>query len=513
MPPVAAPPSPLSRRAVTLVALAAAALGVGLAGVRLFGSASLSQPLQLVTSGWEQQTLFDIWRYVQGLDLYVDATRIPYYSAFYNWLFYAVYGTWTQTGLQALGLSEDWLPTVGRSLTLLAVPIGIVVAAAGLQRLGGGGGGGARGVVLAFAVSLMTGPLVGFWIFTLRPDLWAMVLEMLAVLAFWRLWSERPRWAIGVAVAVCYLAWGFKHSNLFAAATVGVFLLSERRFAAAAAFASLMAVAFAVTFALSSPWYLPSIAGVLLQAVPETGLRNLANFSVKALPQLLPLAVLVWALLRVPALRRAALADREWRFAMIGASVTLAMSVVGAVKEGAAENYYFVASFFTAAAALAGWRLAEAAGHRVGHRVDLWVRGAMLGGWLLHGLAIAGVLVGVRGVTSNMELHGNTVAARPCLNTLPQPVLTQEQYLQLPWMNPARPVFFPSYNYDLNRAAGVDFEGGGLGKLVDDGYFGALLVWSPTEDLYGGKVARHYDLDPELCGKRSVYRRRSGSVP
>ena len=118
-----------SQRTVSYLALGAAGLGVLLIAVRGYYAISFSEPLQLVTSGAEYESLFVIWKYINGLTVYADHTRIPFAGSFYNWVYYFFYGEVTGAGLNHLSLGDAWLPTVTRLITAAGAVYGAWISA------------------------------------------------------------------------------------------------------------------------------------------------------------------------------------------------------------------------------------------------------------------------------------------------------------------------------------------------------------------------------------------------
>ena len=494
-----------------IVALAAAATlaGLAVATVRISSAVSFTEAIQTITSGWEQQTLFDLWRFINDESLYLDRTRLPFHTAFYNWLFYYAYGPVVQFGLTVFGLDVSWLPTLARGFNLIGALAGMATITMILRRMISFQAPGSFSLSLAYAITLFTGPLVGFWIFTARADVWSMTLEMMAVLVFWRLDRARPWLALIGAAVLAYAAWSVKHGSVLAAGTLALYLLTRSDWRRLSVFVGLMAGGFGLTFLLAPPNYFPSLLGVVLDPIPARGIRNLENFAVKSLPFLLPIAAQIAAFAFSPSLRRVLVAGEALRLVAIGSVISLGIGFLGGFKEGAGENYYFTASCFLALAAALGWRRVEDQPESPWTGV---VRLAMATGWALHGLAIAGILAGFWGVMSVRPIHHRNEDGRACIEKLPKPVFAQEQYLSLPWINPSRPVIFPSYNYFAERARGVPYQDGGIGALIEKGYFGALILEAPGESFDGGKLALYYRPDADACRDRTVYRRRSAPM-
>ena len=86
----ASPASALSR-AEAWAGYAACALAVVLMALRAGSAISFAEPLQLATSGYEQESLLAVWERLHGHAVYVSRWDEPFRWAIYNWLYYETY--------------------------------------------------------------------------------------------------------------------------------------------------------------------------------------------------------------------------------------------------------------------------------------------------------------------------------------------------------------------------------------------------------------------------------------
>ena len=91
---------------VSYIALISSLSGAILMTVRFSNLISLNEPLQITASGAEYESLYVIWKYIQGLTIFVDHFRIPFAGTFYNWLYYAFYGELSGSILKILDLTR-----------------------------------------------------------------------------------------------------------------------------------------------------------------------------------------------------------------------------------------------------------------------------------------------------------------------------------------------------------------------------------------------------------------------
>ena len=105
----------------------AISLSIILMIVRIYNSISLVEPLQLITTGADDEGLLGLWQTVNGLLNYSSHLLYPYdnidnkhlHTIFiYNWFFYKLYAQliiWIQS---LFSLNDFWLPTLARIITL-----------------------------------------------------------------------------------------------------------------------------------------------------------------------------------------------------------------------------------------------------------------------------------------------------------------------------------------------------------------------------------------------------------
>jgi len=325
---------------------------------------------------------------------------------------------------------------------------------------------------------------MGWWVFTVRSDLWAMVLEITGITIFMRYY--RGNWVVAVlALALfAYLAWSFKQVNVFAAGAGGLFLLLRGDwrsiFLLSAAFVALVGA----TLLIGGGDYVENILfSITAQFTWTTYFRNLTNFLVKSGPTLFPLAVLAAVALTDRAFRRRVW-ESDWSvLALCGVAVTGPIISLASSKYGASEVYYLTLSYFLV---LAGLSCASDLITVRGAAPNL-LNAALSLGWLSFIAAIMLVLVGKQGTIDLRPHHELMMAMKRCVDPLPRPVFISHGRIALPWMAPGQsPNFVTSFSYDKERKAGVPFEAGGIAGLITSGYFKSLA-------LYGTKRPQSFD--------------------
>jgi hypothetical protein len=497
-------------RILTLSSLICAALCVVLFLVRMGSAISFSEPLQVVTSGWEQENFLALWRFKEDAAIYTSRFDVPFAWAIYNWLYYVAYGSFVSASSEIFSLGDAWIPTLARLLTFAGVVFAGVLSYLSYSVVLGPLDRSFKGLAVAFAVLVAAGPLVGFWGITTRPDVWAMALEIAGVLVFWRIYRRNGPGAVLAFCVLAYMAWAFKQTNVTAVGAIGLLLLIRRDWRSLILLTVVMLGAWATTLAVGSDIYLRSI--LLLEYEPivtiDEAVKILINFAMKFVPGLAIASAFVVIVAISPPLRRAA-RESWWKedqavFPVAGLMVAAVLVLPASTHTGAAENYYFVFSYFLSLFAL--WSLRKLVVERPNSSLCLK---AAIAGWMLQGVAVLVVLTGFAGVLSVRPMHHHFMENKACLDTLPRPLFVDDIYLSLPWMTPGSLPFVLTYNYLDDHKAGMRFERDGVGGMISEGFFAALALPSNTQESFDGASLAGYEHAEKQCPALKIFVRKT----
>jgi hypothetical protein len=481
-------------RLVDLFLAALAIACVALAAARIAHNISLRAPLQLVTSGAEEEALFSIWSFAHGQTVYTNPLVIPYTASYFNWLFYALYASFSSVALQLLHLDDAWLPTISRLVTLSLAAMGVAVFFAALRASDRAAG----WRFFALAVIALFSPLSGLWLISARPDVGAAVLELAGLALFFRyLRGGGLAWVVLTALAL-YGAWSFKQTSVSALGGIGLTLLILRDGRGLAVLVTLFSAGVLIALAaLGSDYrhglYLSQIhSGAHLR----WGLEHFTTAAAKMPFILLALAFIPWFWWKR---KRHEPWDPLELTATLTVLVAFVLEAVTSCKGGAADYYFLPLSFWSVLwLALMMKRLPSTA--CAASLVLVCV--LMIGG-------IAGVFFGWRGTLDCREKGEPFEHLTRYLAARSGPVFVQSAYGDLPWISPSAPHFVVAYLYGYDRAAGVKFEHGGWENLIADGYFSTVVTDIDTtgEEQISPAMLGHYRLAREEAGFRYFERK------
>jgi hypothetical protein len=359
---------------------------------------------------------------------------------------------------------------------------------------------------------------MGFFGVALAPDIWALAFDATAILVFLRYYEKSPLKSILLACLFAYLAWGFKQIFVFTPAVVGLYLFFRRDWKWLIIFSIVMWAGWILTLFVGGEQYTKAVllfGGTKVTLDPDRFMRNLVNGIPKlAVPIFGLLAVLVGLFGKSDILNRSKRYFREWIsgvstrpsfFALIGISVSSAIAFPASAKQGASENYYFTLSFFLCLLVViaTAWLFAS-------DKLKRPILILMICGWLVNLIGVGSVLAGIKGKTSNFYLHRGFVITQKCLlrKSRPEPIFIDHPYLSLPWMYPANEHFVVQTSYWWDRAAGVKMKDGGLGGLMDQGYFSTLALAEFRDGHYDGSDLSLYEPTSERCDGYVLYRKK-----
>ena len=475
----------------------AALMAILLVLIRICHIFSFTEPLHVVTSGFEEESLFALFKIVHGMNVYTDPHKMPFAASYFNWFYYAFYGTITAVVVNVFHLSDIWIPSIGRAITLFIVSAGFYVTYRLFR----------RSLENSFAMGLSAwlwfGPLLGYWAMTVRPDILGLFFDILAAGALLHFSVNKRLPFIILAALFCYLSWACKQINVIMPGAIGLYLLWQRRWTPLFLFSAVLMSLYAVTFV-----FMTDNARKMLffvnTAIPlsfSVLLENAVSFLKKGSPCLVLLVFIGIEAVKNPQYRRALLTNSAVQLSLCGLFTWSLILLPASSKVGSAENYYFIAYFFlTLLAAVALSQLTTPS--------RLVTTGTVLAG-LLFIVSISTVIFQNRTKSLSMQ-HQAMTQLQNCIKSLPTPIFVDNHYGALPWMNPQSPPFVLAYNYWPDRAAGLAFEHNGIGGLIEQGYFNALIL--PLEITTSFDGANLAAFERQLsCEGYAVYTRKGAT--
>lgn len=450
-----------------LLVLAACACSA-LVGYRVWTVLYLRQPGLIITSGCEEESLFAIWKFANGQPVYSNPETIPYAVSYFNFLFYKSYGLWSEAWLTILGLSDSWLPTLARCLTLVVLLANVLVLRQIMKEADLIPANFGTAAAWSAALLPFINPMVGLWVFTARPDWLAILFELLGLL--WLLRHQRQGGGARLVMACIFLyaAWATKQSSVAIVTAWCLLNLARRRWRDVGLVAGLLVTAFGLTCLLGNSAYRQSV--FFSQRYMRLDLEQGVQYFVIACQEypLLGLGILalgIWGWRFRARFRNAPMQLLSWCFL-----ISLLWAFVAAMKSAANTNYFYLSGALSMLWLLALLRSAVIADARFDP-----------GWWAACVLLIAAVVqlaVGRRAIEQTdfriEQKKWMVLTAR--LTSLPGPQLVTVRAGNLPWIQPHAPYFVVGTTYPYDRQAGVIFERGGLGGLVAAGYFSVVAV-------------------------------------
>ena len=459
--------------------------------------AAAAPPGVSLTSGYEAESFFALWRAIHHQPVYADVTRMPYASAYFNWFFYAGYAVPVGAAVR-LGGDTAIIPLAGRFTTATGALAGVAALFWLLRRVLDG----QNLIAAALATFVFFGPLVGWWSHTLRPDVWALAFETGAVLVLLLRHRSHPLGSTLVAGLLFYGAWSCKQTYFFGLGGAFFFLLWRRQWRPAALLAAVSVTLWISTFVLLGPGYREAFRGTVTTNVYylALGFECLRDMLMKGAPLWLLLcgALLLRSKSR-PIASASPLARDALALGTLGLLVAAPLGFAASCKLGASTYYYFTTLLMLSL--LATGLIATLACTRL----------VVAGLGLAAGLQ-ALVLSGHAGKIDLTDQSRELAAVWSVWQRQPEPRFASYANLNLPWLNAGSPPLVIAFNYGLDRAAGRAFEHDGVGGLIATGYFRTLLLPSDTGTEYDGGSLRLY-FRGETVADVTVYHRKPDPIP
>jgi len=442
---------------------------------------------RLTTTGCEEEALFPIWKFARPGTVYADSQSVPFSVSYYNWLFFFGYGGAVKILFALFSFEDSAVPIITRLLTLgfAGTSIGILYAILGKLKLPGTSGSPlVRGAVSIF---LILAPLTGSWLYTARPDMAAITCELLGLWCGLRYADTRRFGLLFASVLACYAAWSFKQNFVHVLGGLMVFLALGRRWRELGLVLLMFAGLAGGTLAVGGPAYRHALIGAQMNCTVSFAVSyELFQGAARLAPQLVAVAL---SLAAAVGLRRRWANSPAGDFLAGTTGAALCIGFLGVAKQGADTNYFIPASVF---GVLWGLSLFSAGRENVSTPwgIPSICRGAILAAFCL------GVVMGLgaparkaateiaRLLTSGGDT-GNEISSalgqeiarlKEHLDELPGPVFVTDRACNLPWIQRKAPHFVYSFMYAVDRKAGCTFESGGIGGLIEQGYFETIVA-------------------------------------
>ncbi len=448
-----------------------------------------------VTSGCEEESFFAVWRVMHDQPVWLDLTQPPYASAYFNWLFYRSYGAVAK--IAATGHGDPALVWSGRLFTLAGALVGAAALGAFAWRLTDQYPPVTRLSAVALGVFAFLGPLPGWWLVTVRPDIWATTAECLGLLVVLLRWRQAPMLTALIAAACFYASWAFKQNFVQGLGIALLFLAWNHQWKTAITLLALMVAGWGLTLVVLGPDYRTALAATASanRYDLKQGWENLLGAGIRCVPLIIP-ALGLALFRRAPA--TSALSRDSLQFALIGLPLSLAFTFAISCKLGAASNYYFTPMVFAALLAVVALT-----------RIISVLPGSLA---LLAALALGGYVL--TSGSLKLEAQSATASERWALwKDAPFPRYSHDQRFNLPWLNPGAPVFLIAFNYPTDRSSGRKFAHDGIGGLIREGYFRSLLLPDYVNDSHDGASLAGYQRGPTSAGFSLWLRREVTGVP
>ncbi|MEW6737953.1 MAG: hypothetical protein AB1489_42140 [Acidobacteriota bacterium] len=465
----------------------------------------LHDPGLYPTTGTEAISIYNIWKVQNGHILYEWPNRDNYAFTVYNYLFYYTYAH----VLAVLGIGGKDLVFYGRLLTLAFALIGATAQWQLTRSLNKDYYTTSTDIFLALlALMVWFGTaFVGWWSLTVRPDVPAVALVTLALLAYLRGITKGSHFAILIASILFFSAWSFKQPVVWALSGVSLYALIYRRdWKEALVLILPCALLMAVCLILGGPAYRYNILAAHINTISlQQSVREFVKLAVSGLFIWGSAGIGLWLLL----VSKSSPSVNAWREGesakyMLFVFVFIATVLLGTIalgKAGAVKNHLFEA--FVGAGVFSATSFIKL--FNTDH-ASIRTRTIVLALALM--LSMMAFPIAQLGIFNRLPTYGVLTPASPAeqakkkvfadfLATLPKPLYLPDEMLALPWYatdNKYPAINLDEYFYFPAKQLGL-LQGRGVSELVYNKHFRTLIIPKENE-TYQPALAAGYQLLP-----------------
>jgi len=424
------------------------------------------------TGSGEFLMIYSVWKGIHHLPVYEWPFHFPFSVSLYNYLFYETYSAF----LRLIGAWDSCIQTSGRLFTSLFAVLGALAQWRLIQnQLNLRAKRSLLSLLFALGLWLCTS-MVRFWALTIRPDLAAVAMVMVA------LWMMlRPsRFAFAFAGVFFYLAWSFKQSAVLALVGVCLYLLFHRRWRDLSILVAVFALLTAATLALGTPEYRFSVL-VAPKLVTGFSLRFAWDEGKPFLAENLYWVAVPIVLLFTAGARRA---DSAFRLLITVFGLTFVAGFLAMSKVGGAPNYLLEAF-------VAGSTLFQFAVFTAPRQL---INALLLLGCVQPALQLA-VAPSGRHTFGTVQLasaseYANAIAVRDRLAHMKKPIFTTDQSFSLPWISTDNHAPALIIDPQFHAATRQRCENGGIEGMLQRGEVPTVIL--NTGSIYEKELSPSY---------------------
>lgn len=417
------------------------------------------------TSGGESLTIYSVWKSMHHLTVYEWPLKFPFSISLYNYLFYSTYAQL----LRLAGVWDAGIMTWGRLLTSSFAIVGAIAQWKLVSRhLNLRGGRSLLSLLFALGLWLSTS-MVRWWALTIRPDVAAVALVMIAL---WVVVS-RPRFGFALASVLFFLAWSFKQSVVLAFVGVCLFLLFQKRWRDLSVLVAVFSFLIAAALFLGTPEYRFSIL-IAPRLVSEFSFMNAwraaeVSFIANAYWIVAPVALLLATGARK--------IDSAVRLLMTVFVIALVVGLAAMGKVGASDNYLLEA--FVAGSTLLQMAVFIAPVRLVSILV---LFGCVQPAIQLVMAPSNSHVIGTVRLATGVE-YEEAVALRARLDSMAKPIFTTDETFALPWLSTGNRA--PAFIIDtkFHEATRLRCQNGCIEGMLQRGEIPTVMI-GPGDNLY-----------------------------
>lgn len=443
--------------------------------LRLFNTISFIEPLHVQTGGAEDTGIFAIWliknsfnSYSHYLEFELEIENSHLFSAFhYNWLFYYLHAFLAKFSSDLLKLDDLWLPTQIRINTLIFS----IIVFFYLVKIYNLFINSYKNIVFAFYI--IFGPLTGFWVMSVKPDITYLLFEVVGIFLIIKNLKDLNYFKILLISILLIGAWSVKQNSFVTALSFALYLIFEKKYK------------FFFFFILNLTFFFI----IIITLGPETLLENLSwqkgsalrfdsvhfynvfkdSFSKILIIYTSLFIFIIKILYRKTNSLNLLKKDKKKYFLIIGSVCSLSQ-ILFSFHYGSAVNYYFIFSIYISIYLI----------NYIGNSNNLFLNLSII----VQIILILLILIGFKGRNSPV-VYKNINEYINCVKNLKSPIYSSKEYYRLPWITLQKdnnPIMenMMSENYYSNNL----YKLRPISKLISDGKFSSLIFFGKHKNLY-----------------------------
>ena len=322
-----------------------------------------------------------------------------------------------------------------------------------------------------FASFILLGPLTGFFAISSRPDISALMFEVICIYYFLKNIDYLTTKKIFIISCLLYLGWACKQTHIITILSIPVFLIYKKNISSVVKLTLFLSSKIFLTIFIGGRQYIENIT--FINGPLEYSFSHFINgvffFSLKTIPIFFLLFILLYSF-QNRKVRNKYIFDNDIQlFSLIGI-IFSTINFIQFFQTGSSVNYFYIPTIYISIFIIPVFKKITNRKQFYNHYEKNFFSTSLL----LQSLAILAILFGIKG-TITPFYYDKVEQYAKCVKFVKGPVYTHHNYLRMPWITPSKNPIITTHWYEVKNK-NVNFKNTEIYQLIKKGFFETIIL-------------------------------------